>query len=90
MAEDYGVVVVGGLGSLKDKAFRVGHMGNVNRSDILATLSAVEGSFGKQPIGSSPDQESQPLTDPLPRKYDVILLNFNYFHFLDFSEFYCR
>jgi aspartate aminotransferase-like enzyme len=39
MAEDYGVVVAGGLGSLKDKAFRVGHMGNINRSDILATLS---------------------------------------------------
>jgi aspartate aminotransferase-like enzyme len=48
MAEDYGVVVAGGLGSLKDKAFRVGHMGNVNSSDILATLSAIEGSLGKQ------------------------------------------
>ena len=48
MAEDYGVVVAGGLGPLKDKAFRVGHMGNVNRSDILATLSAIEGSLGKQ------------------------------------------
>jgi aspartate aminotransferase-like enzyme len=48
MAEDYGVVIAGGLGPLKDKAFRVGHMGNVNRSDILATLSAIEGSLGKQ------------------------------------------
>jgi len=48
MAEDYGVVVAGGLGPLKDRAFRVGHMGNVNRSDILATLSAIEGSLGKQ------------------------------------------
>ncbi len=81
MAEDYGVVGAGGLGSLKDKAFRVGHMGNVNRS---------EGPLGKQPIGSNPDQESQPLTDSLPRQYDAVLLNFNYFHLLDFSEFYCR
>jgi aspartate aminotransferase-like enzyme len=48
MAEGYGVVVAGGLGPLKDKAFRVGHMGNVNRSDILATLSAIEGSLEKQ------------------------------------------
>ncbi len=48
MAEDYGVVVAGELGPLKDKAFRVGHMGNVNRSDILSTLSAVEGSLQKQ------------------------------------------
>ena len=48
MAEDYGVAVAGGLGPLKDKAFRVGHMGNVNSSDILATLSAIEGSLGKQ------------------------------------------
>ena len=48
MAEEYGVVVAGGLGPLKDKAFRVGHMGNVNRNDILSTLSAIEGSLGKQ------------------------------------------
>jgi alanine-glyoxylate transaminase / serine-glyoxylate transaminase / serine-pyruvate transaminase len=47
MAE-FGVVVAGGLGPLKDKAFRVGHMGNVNGTDILATLSAIEGSFMKQ------------------------------------------
>jgi aspartate aminotransferase-like enzyme len=48
MAEEYGVVVAGGLGPLKDKAFRVGHMGNVNRNDILSTLSAIEGSLEKQ------------------------------------------
>jgi aspartate aminotransferase-like enzyme len=48
MAEDYGVVVAGGLGPLKEKAFRIGHMGNVNRNDILATLAAVEGSLHKQ------------------------------------------
>jgi alanine-glyoxylate transaminase/serine-glyoxylate transaminase/serine-pyruvate transaminase len=54
MAEDYGVVIAGGLGPLKDKAFRIGHMGNVNRSDILATLSAVEGSLQRQRYSFQP------------------------------------
>lgn len=48
MAEECGIVVAGGLGPLKEKAFRVGHMGNVNRNDVLATLSAIEGSLKKQ------------------------------------------
>jgi len=48
MAEKYGVVVAGGLGPLSQKAFRVGHMGNVNRNDILATIAAVEGSLTEQ------------------------------------------
>jgi aspartate aminotransferase-like enzyme len=48
MLEEYGIVVAGGLGPLKDKAFRVGHMGNVNRNDTLATLAAVEGALSKQ------------------------------------------
>lgn len=48
MVEEYGVVIAGELGPLKDKAFRVGHMGNVNRNDILATLAAIEGSLSKQ------------------------------------------
>jgi alanine-glyoxylate transaminase/serine-glyoxylate transaminase/serine-pyruvate transaminase len=48
MAEEYGVVVAGGLGPLKEKTFRVGHMGNLNRNDVLATLSAIEGSLEKQ------------------------------------------
>ncbi len=37
-----GVIVAGGLGPLKGRTFRVGHMGNVNPSDIIATISAVE------------------------------------------------
>jgi len=45
MQERFGIVVAGELGPLREKAFRVGHMGNVNRSDILATLGAVEGSL---------------------------------------------
>jgi len=48
MAERYGVVVAGGLGPLSQKVFRVGHMGNVNRNDILATTAAVEGSLAEQ------------------------------------------
>jgi len=48
MQEEFGVVVAGELGPLKNKAFRVGHMGNVNRSDILATLGAIEGSLSKE------------------------------------------
>lgn len=48
MAEKYGVVVAGGLGPLSQKVFRVGHMGNVNRNDILATIAAVEGSLTEQ------------------------------------------
>jgi len=48
MQEGFGVVVAGELGPLREKAFRVGHMGNVNRSDILATLGAVEGSLSRE------------------------------------------
>lgn len=48
MAGNYGVVVAGGLGPTAQKAFRVGHMGNVNRNDILATISAIEGSLAEQ------------------------------------------
>jgi len=48
MAEKYGVVVAGGLGPLSQRVFRVGHMGNVNRNDILATIAAVEGSLAEQ------------------------------------------
>jgi len=48
MGERYGIAVAGGLGPLREKAFRVGHMGNVNRNDILATISAIEGSLAEQ------------------------------------------
>ena len=37
-----GVVVAGGLGPLKGKIFRVGHMGNVSLNDILSTIGAME------------------------------------------------
>jgi len=38
-----GVIVAGGLHpQIKDRYFRVGHMGGVNNSDILATIGAIE------------------------------------------------
>jgi len=38
-----GVVVAGGLhGEIRDRYFRVGHMGAVSESDILATVAAIE------------------------------------------------
>ena len=48
MAEKYGIVIAGGLGPLRGKGFRVGHMGNVDRNDIFATLAAIEGSLAEQ------------------------------------------
>jgi len=42
-----GVIVAGGLGKLKGKIFRVGHMGTVQPSDILATIAAIENSLIK-------------------------------------------
>jgi aspartate aminotransferase-like enzyme len=48
MAEKYGIVIAGGLGPLRGKGFRVGHMGNVSGNDIFATLAAIEGSLAEQ------------------------------------------
>ena len=42
IAED-GIVLAGGLlPSLKSEYFRIGHMGSVNRADLLATVGAIE------------------------------------------------
>ena len=54
MVEKYGIVIAGGLGPSRGKAFRVGHMGNVNRNDIFATLAAIEGSLAEQNRQTSP------------------------------------
>jgi alanine-glyoxylate transaminase/serine-glyoxylate transaminase/serine-pyruvate transaminase len=48
MAEKYEVIVAGALGPIKGKAFRVGHMGNVDANDILSTVAAIEGSLALQ------------------------------------------
>jgi alanine-glyoxylate transaminase/serine-glyoxylate transaminase/serine-pyruvate transaminase len=37
-----GVIVAGGLGKLKGKIFRVGHMGAINANDVAATLNAIQ------------------------------------------------
>jgi len=43
-----GVILAGGLlAEIKEKYFRVGHMGVVNASDILATVGAIESGFAK-------------------------------------------
>jgi aspartate aminotransferase-like enzyme len=39
MREKYSVVLAGGQGSLKDAIFRIGHLGYVGESDIVATLA---------------------------------------------------
>ncbi len=45
---DAGVIVAGGLHpQIKDKYFRVGHMGAVNASDIVATIGAIETALAK-------------------------------------------
>ena len=38
----FGIEIAGGLGPLKGLTFRVGHMGVVNRQDLLATVGAIE------------------------------------------------
>jgi aspartate aminotransferase-like enzyme len=37
-----GIVVASTLGPLKDKGFRVGHIGNVSQNDILSTIATIE------------------------------------------------
>lgn len=40
---DEGIIVAGGLlADLKNKYFRIGHMGSVNKADLLATIGAIE------------------------------------------------
>lgn len=46
---EYGVILAGGLHSeIKTQYFRVGHMGAINKSDIVSTLSAIEFALAKQ------------------------------------------
>ena len=48
MNEKFGVEIAGGLGPLKGTTFRVGHMGGVNRQDLLATVGAIEAALIEQ------------------------------------------
>ena len=42
MRTKYGVIIAGGLGPLKGKTVRVGHMGNATTNDLIATMGAME------------------------------------------------
>ncbi|SMB88596.1 L-aspartate aminotransferase apoenzyme [Thermanaeromonas toyohensis ToBE] len=42
LREKHGVVVAGGQGQVKDRVFRIGHLGYVNHMDILSGLVALE------------------------------------------------
>jgi aspartate aminotransferase-like enzyme len=49
MRERHGVTIAGGLGKLKGKTIRVGHMGTVTVPDLTATMSSLE--MGLKTIG---------------------------------------
>ncbi len=42
LKEDYNVYITGSKGKLKGKVFRIGHLGDVSRSDLLSVISALE------------------------------------------------
>lgn len=42
LKENYNVYITGSKGELKGDVFRIGHLGNVSRVDILSTISALE------------------------------------------------
>lgn len=42
LRQEFGVVLAGGQGELKGKIFRIGHVGYIEPSDILVTLSSLE------------------------------------------------
>jgi aspartate aminotransferase-like enzyme len=45
MAREYGIVAAGGQGDMKGKMIRLGHMGHVDWSDLLAGLYALRQSY---------------------------------------------
>jgi alanine-glyoxylate transaminase/serine-glyoxylate transaminase/serine-pyruvate transaminase len=50
-----GVILAGGLHpAIKDRYFRVGHMGVVSPSDILATVGAIEQGLARVGYGFEP------------------------------------
>lgn len=42
LRQEFGVVLAGGQGELEGKIFRIGHLGYIEPSDILVTLSSIE------------------------------------------------
>ncbi|MBW2631968.1 MAG: alanine--glyoxylate aminotransferase family protein [Deltaproteobacteria bacterium] len=48
LIKDAGAILAGGLlAEIREKYFRVGHMGSVSTADILATVGAIESGFAK-------------------------------------------
>lgn len=52
--EDFNVTLGAGLGRLGGRAFRIGHMGNVNEPMILGTLGAVEATLKRRGVPYRP------------------------------------
>ena len=52
--EEYDIVVAGGVGPLKGKIFRVGHMGNICINELVLTLYAVERSLSALGMNVAP------------------------------------
>jgi len=52
--ERNGVIIARGFGPIEGKVFRVGHMGQVSASDLLATIAAIERSFKALGFGVEP------------------------------------
>ncbi|QIA26528.1 alanine--glyoxylate aminotransferase family protein [Thermaerobacter sp. PB12/4term] len=46
LADDHGVVVVSAQGPLKDRAFRIGHMGALEPADIVTAMAALDAVLG--------------------------------------------
>lgn len=42
MRSHHGVVIAGGQGKIKDRIFRIGHLGYVDANDVVATVAALE------------------------------------------------
>lgn len=47
LEEKHQVILAGGQGPLKDKAFRIGHLGNVCKADVDVALTAIEEEMGQ-------------------------------------------
>ena len=52
--EQYDVFVAGGIGELKGKGFRIGHMGNICMNEIVVTLYAVERALSSNGFAVTP------------------------------------
>ncbi len=42
MVQEEGIIVAGGLGAYAGKLFRIGHMGNVDKHDLVSSIAAIE------------------------------------------------